>query len=72
MTWDQLPPDVSLEILKMRRCMRRRAFASTHIQSRWRAHRTRTLVYRFELLRCLFPFRTYRPSVLTFLQRVRL
>tara|TARA_B100000683_G_scaffold231246_1_gene232666 strand:- start:853 stop:1068 length:216 start_codon:yes stop_codon:yes gene_type:complete len=70
--WDDLPDELKLEIFKARRNMRLRTRASIRIQSRWRAHRTRTLVHRFVLLKFLSPFRRHVPSPVAFLNRVRL
>ena len=70
-SWDDLPPDLVGHILGFV-CRHVDDRAARRVQRVWHGYRTRVLIGRFRMLRYLLVFRTFNPSIVTFLRRARL
>jgi hypothetical protein len=66
--WASLPDDLIAHILRLRA----EGDAATAMQKHWRRYRTRVLVGRFKMLRCLRVFREFNRDLRAFLERSRL
>lgn len=66
--WASLPDDLIGLIL----VFHDQGAAATTLQKNWRRYRTRVLVARFKMLRCLRIFREFNRDVFCFLERSRL
>lgn len=72
MKWDNLPDDIIIMILNIRRDLTSGYNAAKFIQNKWKKYRIKILIGRFHMLRYLKDFREWNPTLQEFLSRSRL
>ena len=72
MKWDNLPQDITLIILKIRKELKFDIPSVIKIQSIWRCYKTRILIGRYRMLQYLKEFRIWNPNIYEFIKRSKL